>query len=111
MDAVSGDKAVRKTQRNQGRESVVARRKWQASVSDCDIDPSMLLEGAKESAIRRDVAIRQAREATQLAEDYALLRHGTRREEIILERLREVNRVATAWTKLASDLRRRKGRF
>jgi hypothetical protein len=80
---------------------------------ECDYNPELepAFADDRPHEFRRSAATYQAAEAIRLAKEYALLRPGTRRDEIKGERLKEVRAVAAAWNRLAEDLKKRRREF
>jgi hypothetical protein len=77
---------------------------------ECDYDPetSRAFDQETEKDARRGAASWQAAEAIRLAKEYALLRPGTRREEIKKERIKEAMAVIAAWMSLVRQLKDRR---
>lgn len=77
---------------------------------ECDYDPELdqAYDNEKPSETRRNAATHQVVEALRLAREYALLRPGTRREEIKGDRLKEIKSVEMAWARLHAEMTRRR---
>jgi hypothetical protein len=84
--------------------------RWKASGDECGWDPEREKAFPTDSdrQHRRDASAWQLAEATRLAAEFALLRPETSTAEITQARIREVHKVANAWTRLADELRRRR---
>lgn len=114
---MTAESMLPKTQLNQRPKQPVEmsrRSRWRVLPPDgegeCDYNPEIepAFADDKPSEFRRSAATHQAAEAIRLAQEYALLRPGTRREEIKSGRIKEVRSVVAAWTRLAEQLRKRK---
>jgi hypothetical protein len=84
--------------------------RWKASGDECGWDPEREKAFPTDSdrRHRRDASAWQLVEATRLAAGFALLRPETSAVEITQARIREIRKVANAWTRLADELQRRR---
>jgi hypothetical protein len=94
--------------------NVTRKPRWRVLPEDgageCDYDPERgkAFEHESDRDARRGAAIWQAAEARRLAKEYALLRPGSRRDEINKDRIKEAKAVAAAWSALVRELQSRR---
>jgi hypothetical protein len=82
----------------------------QPSKSECDRDHEheRVFPDDPDWVFNRNAADWQLDEGLRLAEEFALLRPGTRPQDITRARIAEVRKIANAWKELAAELRRQR---
>jgi len=84
--------------------------RWKAGNDDCgwDHEREKAFPTDSDHEQRRHAAAWQFAEGMRLAQEYALLRPGTGKQEINTARIAEVSKVGKAWKQLAAELQRRR---